>query len=77
MSIDNISRAGLRSGKLAFSPTEQNTFISGGDLYQESALTTARTPGQTSGAEVLGNQTKDEEVTLEAAPATSSVDAEE
>ena len=70
VSIDNISRQGLRSGKLTYVPSEQNVFINGGDLYQEKALTTARTPSQKSGAETMGNQYVEEEVVVEVATST-------
>lgn len=44
VSIDSVSRPGLKSGKLTYVPDQENVNIWAGDVYDKDSLVTVRTP---------------------------------
>jgi hypothetical protein len=70
VSIDNVSRQGLRSGKLAFEKNEQSLTMWGGDVYKEDQTTSTRTATTDKNVETVKDDYTKKEVVLEAYPYT-------
>jgi hypothetical protein len=65
VSIESVSRPGLRSGKLTHTSSNENVNVWGGDLYDVGGLVTARTPVRPSSAETLNDKYTAREVVLD------------
>jgi hypothetical protein len=65
VSIDSVSRPGLRSGKLGFEPAEKSVDMWGGDVYSKDALVSTRPPSESTQAERAPEQHNEREVNLE------------
>lgn len=69
VSIDNVSRQGLRDGKLAFNPIGASVGVWGGDLYQADNLTSTRVPTTDENVERVNNDYVKKEIVIDATPA--------
>lgn len=69
VSIDNVSRQGLRDGKLTYEPTEPYLAVWGGELYKEDNITSARVPSTDQNVESVNNDYVEKEVMVEVHPA--------
>ncbi len=69
ISIDNVSRKGLRDGKLTYEPTEPFLDVWGGELYKEDNRTDARVPTTDENVEVVDQNYVKKEVVIDVRPA--------
>jgi len=68
VSIDGVSRPGLRDGKLTYEPTEPYIGVWGGKLMQEDNLTSTRPPTTEENAELVNNDYVKPEVVIDVSP---------
>lgn len=68
VSVDNVSRQGLRDGKLSYEPTEEYIGIWGGEIYKKDNLTSTRDALPIADAEAVDNNYVKKEVVLDVAP---------
>lgn len=65
ISIDSVSRPGLRDGKLTYEPTKPYIGVWGGKLYKEDNLTSTRVPTTDENVELIENDYVKKEVVIE------------
>lgn len=68
VSIDNVSRPGLRDGKLTYEPTKPYIGVWGGALHQEDNLTSTRPPTTDENVEMVKDDYIKTEVVLDVEP---------
>jgi hypothetical protein len=69
ISIDNMSRPGLRDGKLAFSGNEKSLTTWGGDVFKGDNLTTTRTATTKGNVETVKDDYVNKEIVINVSPA--------
>ena len=65
VSIDNVSRTGLRDGKLTYEPTKPSIEVWGGDLNKKDNLTSTRVPTTGDSAETVDENYIKKEIVLD------------
>ena len=65
VSIDNVSRTGLRDGKLAYEPTKPSVDVWGGALYKQDNLTSTKVPNTAESAESVDENYSKKEIVLD------------
>ena len=70
VSIDSVSRPGLRSGKLTPTPNKEYINVWGGDIFSDSNLVTVRSPINATQSETLNTKFTKQEVSLEVSEVT-------
>jgi len=68
VSIDSVSRQGLRDGKLAYLPTDPYIGVWGGEVFKEDNLTSTRSPVTDDNVELINNDYTKKEVVLDVSP---------
>jgi len=68
VSLDSVSRPGLRDGKLTYEPTKPYIGVWGGELYKEDNLTTTRPPTTDENVEMVNDDYVKPEVVLDVTP---------
>jgi len=68
VSIDNVSRVGLRDGTLTYEPTEPYIGVWGGELYKEDNLTSARVPTTPENIETVNQDYVKKEIAIDVLP---------
>ena len=65
VSIDSVSRPGLRDGKLTYEPTKPYIGVWGGELYKEDNLTSTRPPTTDENVEMVNDDYVKTEVVID------------
>jgi len=69
VSIDSVSRPGLRDGKLTYEPTKPYIGVWGGELIKEDNLTSTKPPTTDENVEMVNNDYVKTEIVIDVSPA--------